>query len=140
MTLPMLLGTLGFVGSSLAALFGLKYYRFAVNDDFRSNSDIGCSPRSCAAVLRENDAHLAGIPNFYPGLVYYLSLLLAPVLLPSAVSYMYYIALVFLTLVALGVGAYLIYSMIFKLKRYCTICLAAHAVTVCALIVLILDR
>ncbi len=90
---------------------------------------------TCRSVLDHPDSRVAGIPNSVPGLVYYCVVCIAavagfpaPLRLPLLVS----------AWAAVALGLYLTYSLIFRVRVACRLCLASHAVNLALALLLTL--
>lgn len=90
---------------------------------------------TCRPVLEHRDARVAGVPNPVPGLVYYSVVCVAgaagfpaPLLIPVRVA----------SWAAVALGVYLTYSLLFRVRIPCRLCLASHAINLVLAVLLAL--
>ncbi len=89
--------------------------------------------RTCGRVLSHPDARLMGIPNYVPGILYYISVLA----MALGITYPFYQKFIVVTSwVTVAVACYLVYSLYFKVKATCWLCIAAHIVNILLLVTL----
>lgn len=127
--------------AALAALAGLAIALFfALADRGRIAPDTRILPafcrldeRRCGTVLRHPHARLLGVPNYAPGIVYYLVVLAAGILpLPDAAA----TALQVLSWCVVAAGVFLTWSLFAVIRVRCPLCLSAHAINVILALIL----
>ena len=94
--------------------------------------------KTCVSLLQTPQAKLFGVPNFVLGILYYLILMLAGMVLPLENLDAVYWGLVGATFITVIAGAYLIYSLMFVLRTNCPLCYASHAINFVLLVLFII--
>ncbi len=80
---------------------------------------------TCRSVLGHPDSRVAGIPNSVPGLAYYSAVCIAAAAgFPAALR----LPLLIASWVAVALGLYLTYSLVFRVRIACRLCLASHII------------
>jgi len=119
------------------ALFGLylcwPFAQLLIFPNKPAYHDFICKDGSCMRLSRTPYSHLLGLPNWMYGIVFYL---LVICLALTHNSYTYLLALLG-AISSIALGSILVWSLIVKLKFFCTYCYWAHAVNVTILIILI---
>ena len=87
--------------------------------------------RTCETILHTPYARLLGVQNFYPGIIFYILLIIFHSD-PNALH-----TLVGLSGVTVLAGIYLSYSLLYKLKVPCVLCFTGHAVNLLIFILLL---
>jgi uncharacterized membrane protein len=121
------LGVLSSAGFVLSLYFPLVYHNIVKPDSKLIPQFCRMDEHSCGLLLKTKEASLFGLPNFYLGLVYYSALLLVPITAERQFWNWWY-DFATASLVAVGMGIYLSYALIVKLKVNCVLCFAGHAV------------
>ena len=88
--------------------------------------------RTCETILHTPYARLLGIPNFYPGIIFYIL-----VIVFSSDSGAIH-TLLGLSGVTVLAGMYLSYALLFKLKVPCVLCFTSHGLNVAIFVLLLL--
>jgi uncharacterized membrane protein len=117
-------------GFVIVLFFLALHYRLLSPDHPRLRGWCRMSSSSCSSILTLPEAHVFGIPNFFFGLFYYPAVFFLP-LHPFEAYFL------ISTIFAAGLGLYLSYVLIRKLKVYCIPCFAIHALNL-TLVVLFL--
>ena len=86
--------------------------------------------RTCETILFTPYARLLGIPNFYPGIIFYI-LVIAFASDPAALH-----TLLVLSGVTVLAGLYLSHALLVKLKVPCTLCFMGHGINLLIFILL----
>ena len=112
------------LGLLISAYFLLVYYKFASPNTPLVPKFCRLDERTCETILHTPDAQLAGIPNFYPGIIFYILVIVFgrdPLALHLLIG---------ISAVAVLVGIYLSYTLIVKLKTPCVLCFTSHTINV----------
>ncbi len=128
-----LLLLLAVVGLLIALYFVLVYYGLLRPDTRLVPAVCRMSDDSCQLVIRHPDAHIFSLPNAVYGVGFYL-LLIVSILFPDT-SFLHTAVLV-VSWISVAVGIYLIYSLFFKIKIPCPLCLTAHGINIVLAVVL----
>ncbi len=128
-----LLLLLAVVGLLIALYFVLVYYGLLRPDTRLVPAVCRMSDDSCQLVIRHPDAHIFGLPNAVYGVGFYL-LVIVSILFPD-ISFLHTAVLV-VSWISVAVGIYLIYSLFFKIKIPCPLCLTAHGINIVLAVVL----
>lgn len=138
-----LIGAIGLAGLLISILFCLTAWSTRTG---RPYDEIGKTilrfcrfgEGECRDILSTPDAKLFGVPNYYTGILFY-AFVLAAVFLPGADEPgMLLWALIGFTTVAVMIGAYLVFSLMFQLRMKCPLCYASHALNFLLLAILII--
>lgn len=121
---------LSLIGLFISLYFMLVFHKLTPPDATYIPKFCRLDQGACETILNTPQACLLGVPNFYPGILFYL-LVIAFRCLPIAEELMITVA-GFAVLVSL----YLAYSLIFKLKVSCVLCFASHLINLLILVVL----
>ena len=91
--------------------------------------------QTCERILSHPDARLFGVPNYVLGLLYYVLVL---VLSFGHAHPLFVTAMRIASWITVALAAYLIYSLYYRVKVTCQMCLASHAVNLLLSILLTL--
>ncbi len=89
---------------------------------------------TCDTILRTQDAKVLGVPNFYPGILFYSTILWAVISPDIAADTMDLIRTASGITVLLGI--YLTYSLLRRVRVNCVFCFASHAINLILFILL----
>ncbi len=125
------------IGLLTSVLFtGLRFGLIAAD-----NPLIGrfCLPgeKSCTSILNAPDGHLFGLPNAVIGMLYFGWVL--GITLFNHGNRTLKIMTLGVSLATLFVSAYLLYSLKFRLKARCPLCILSHACTIALFVLLTID-
>jgi uncharacterized membrane protein len=121
------LTVLSAAGFALSLYFALVYHRIVGPGSNLLPRFCRMDEQSCGTLLNTKEASLFGLPNFYLGLVYYSVLLVVPLIFERQFwNWWHYFAAA--SVLAVGMGIYLSYSLIVRLKINCVLCFAGHAI------------
>ncbi len=91
--------------------------------------------KTCRLILDHRDANVAGIPNSLPGVFYYCAVcLVAAAGFPAPFLLLLRVA----SWAAVGLGLYLTYSLIFRVRTLCPLCLVSHGLNLALAVLLLL--
>lgn len=133
-----LLLLLSLTGFLISLYFTLVYYRRIPANYFLVPRVCRMEESRCQTVLSTRDARVFGVPNFVLGLIYYALVFLTalaggPLSDSPAVQFLLWISILVLIL-----GVYLIYSLLFRIKIPCPLCFTCHGInTLIALLLLL---
>lgn len=129
-------GSLSAIGLLISVYFALVFHNILSPDSTIIPKVCRMQKSSCVSILASGEARLLGIQNFYPGMAYYGLILfwtfgwnfddLFPGFIKVASG---------LTVLA---GLYLTFSLLFKLKVRCVLCLTSHGINLLLFLILIL--
>lgn len=121
-----MIGALASFGLLISLYFVLVYHGILEPDSRFVPSLCRMNKESCLSIIHTPDARLFGIPNFHLGVLYYLVLIalvfFQDLLIENST------AVRILSGGTVVVGAYLTYSLLFKLKTHCVLCYGSHVV------------
>ncbi len=83
--------------------------------------------QTCGRVLSHSDARILGIPNYILGILYYICVLTMTLGMRHP---FYQKFIMYSSWVTVAGACYLIYSLYFKVKVTCWLCIAAHVVNI----------
>lgn len=89
--------------------------------------------RSCRLVLDHRDAKVIGIPNSLVGVLYYSVVCVAVV---AGVPPPLHVPLQLASWAAVGLGFYLTYSLVYRVRVLCLLCMVSHALNLALAILL----
>jgi uncharacterized membrane protein len=122
-----------------AGLYVSTYFSVCVFRGYRGKrnqwSILPMVSNRCTLVARHHDARIFGVPNSVLGMIYYLLVMFA-VALESPMLLMVAGAA---SLLALAFAVYLFYSLYFKVRIACPLCVFSHAITIAVAIGLALQ-
>ena len=126
-SMHVVLFSLSIVGLYISSYFSLLYYGFMDVQTSFVPAFCRMEEGACHLVLRHPDAKLFGMPNWVVGIGYYFIMLVlsSGTGSPTLVS----LARVASWLSVL-VAAYLVYSLIFRIRIGCVLCFVCHAINV----------
>ncbi len=107
----------------LSAYFTLIYYRLVKPDARFVPSWCRMEEGACLLVLHHPDGAMLGVPNSVPGLAYGLVIVLYA---SGVITGIAAVALPFVAWLSAGFSAYLAYSLFFKVRVVCPLCMVAH--------------
>lgn len=93
---------------------------------------------ACESLLNTDEAHILKAPNFYLGILFYIFILV--VALDEGLFAFLYISVLTITGFTVVVGLYLIYSLFFKIRIQCILCLASHTINLALFILILMAR
>jgi len=112
-------------GLLISLYFTLVTYRIILPDARWIPKVCRMGQDTCRSVLDHPDSRVAGIPNSVPGLVYYSVVCVAAVAgFPAPLR----VPLLVAAWAAVALGLYLTYSLVFRVRVACRLCLASHAI------------
>lgn len=123
------------MGIVLSLFFALIHYNVMPADSRYLPSVCRMESGSCAALLSTRDARLFGIPNFFPGLVYYAAVFLFS--LNTTLQSHFSEIIIGLSGITVLVSLYLSSSLLFKLRVVCVPCFAGHAINLLIFLLLV---
>lgn len=132
--MSILIALFSFFGLIISVYFALVYHG-------RVEPDTRWIPRicrmekgTCDTILHTRDAKVLGVPNFYPGLLFYITVL-GVTISPDAIGdRMVLIRTASGMTVILGI--YLTYSLLRRVKANCVFCFASHTINLVLFILL----
>ena len=128
---------LSVIGLYISAYFTLVYYRVLPADTKWIPPFCRMEEGSCQLVIRHPDAKVFGVPNSLLAICYYISV----IGLGLGIDSPFYLSLVeFASWVTVALAVYLIYSLFFKVKVVCPLCLVSHAINIVLAIVITFFR
>ena len=119
-------------GLLISLYFLLVYYKFIPPNAAYIPRFCRLDERTCETILHTPYARLLGIPNFYPGIIFYIL-----VIVFSSDSGAIH-TLLGLSGVTVLAGMYLSYALLFKLKVPCVLCFTSHGLNVAIFVLLLL--
>jgi uncharacterized membrane protein len=135
MTGRIIIGILSFIGLLISVYFAAMYHKFMPNVDRFVPRVCRMEPGTCATVLETRQARLFGVPNFDLGILFYTGLAVSA-LLPDSWNELR--TMLFLgSMVAVAMGFYLLYSLLFHLRVHCTLCYASHVINILVFLLLL---
>ena len=117
-------------GLLISLYFLLVYYKFIPPNAAYIPRFCRLDERTCETILHTPYARLLGIPNFYPGIIFYIL-----VIIYGSDSNAIH-TLVGLSGVTVLAGMYLGYALLFQLKVPCMLCFMGHVVNLIIFVVL----
>ena len=114
------------IGLYIALYFTLVYYRLVDADTALVPSFCRMDEGTCQLVIRHPDAQLSGLPNSLLGIVFYILVLSVGI---GAGGELLFHFVRWLAWAAILLAAYLMYSLFFRVKATCPLCLASHAIS-----------
>jgi uncharacterized membrane protein len=125
------------IGLYISTYFTLVYYGILPPDTRWIPSVCRMEKGACQLVIRHPDAKVFGVPNSLLAICYYTSVLA----LGLGVDFPIYVSIVEVASWAtVLLAVYLIYSLFFKVKVVCPLCLVSHAINLVLAIVITLFR
>ena len=122
-----LLLLLSIAGMFVAAYFALVFYGVMRPDTPLVPKFCRLGEQSCSLIIHHPDACLFGIPNALLAIGYYLAVMVyvtaghpAPLTQP----------LMYASWLTVAVAAYLVYSLAFRIKILCPMCLVGHGINI----------
>ena len=114
---------LSVVGLYISLYFTLVYYRLIAPNIAFIPAFCRMEESTCHLVIHHPDARALGVPNSLLGTGYYVFLIFvgAAIGTPTVVSSMR-----FVSWIPVALGVYLVYSLFFKVKALCPLCLISH--------------
>ena len=128
-----LLAVFAAIGLFISLYFLLLSFKTIVIHSSHLPSFCRLDQKTCERILSHPDARLLGVPNFVLGAVYYTLVLML------GVGFIHPLFEMFLRAVSwgtVGVAVYLTYSLSFKIRTTCLLCLASHIVSLFLSIIL----
>ena len=119
--LELLLASCAFSGFCIALYFSLVYYRIVEADNKWIPAFCRMEKGACMKILDVQEAKVLSIPNSVLGLLYYRAILLLPI---DRLEPLFLVASIF----SVGLGMYLVHSLVFRLKTHCPLCYTAHGI------------
>jgi uncharacterized membrane protein len=126
MTVRIFIGLLSLAGLLISGYFAAVYHKLIPDVDRFVPQFCRLEPGACATVLETRQAKVFGVPNFDLGILFYTGLVVS-VLLPDVWKELRTM-LFFGSIVAVAMGFYLSYSLLFQLKVHCRLCYTSHAI------------
>lgn len=131
-------GSLCAIGLLISAYFALVFHNVLSPDSALIPKVCRIEKSGCASILDSREARLLGIQNFYPGMVYYVLVLYRTFGQNFAEWFPGFMVVASgLTVLA---GLSLTFSLLFKLKVRCVLCLTSHGINALLFLILILYR
>lgn len=93
---------------------------------------------SCESILSAADARIFKGPNFYLGILFYIFIIIAA--LDEGLFIFLYAGVLTVTGFTVAVGLYLTYSLFFKIRVRCVLCLISHAINLTLFILILIAR
>lgn len=93
---------------------------------------------TCESLLNTGDARIFKVPNFYLGILFYIFIFI--VVLDEGLFAFLYISVLTITGFTVVLGLYLIYSLFFKIRIQCILCLASHTINLTLFILILMAR
>jgi uncharacterized membrane protein len=126
------------IGLYISAYFTLVYYGALMPSTSLMPSFCRMGEQSCLSVIQTPYARVFKLPNFVLGIIYYAGLIIlsgtglltSPVLILRVMT-----AISWLTV---GLGVYLVYALIYRVKVPCPLCYASHIINLALAILLTL--
>lgn len=131
-------GSLSAIGLLISVYFALMFHNILSPDSTLIPKVCRMQKSSCVSILASREARLLGIQNFYPGMVYY-GLILLWIFESDRVEWFTGFLKIASGLTVLA-GLYLTFSLLFKLKVRCVLCLTSHGINFLLFLILILYR
>lgn len=121
------------IGLYISVYFTLVYYRVVDAASTFVPSFCRMDEGTCQLVIRHPDARLSGLPNSVLGIGYYLFVLLAGLGVDGdgLLSFVQWLAWA-----AVLLAVYLIFSLFFRVKVVCPLCLVSHGLSLAIALVL----
>jgi uncharacterized membrane protein len=125
------------VGFAISAFFTLITYG-VVPLGGRSVRQICRMDRdTCITVLGHPDARIVGVPNSLIGMLFYILVVASAA---AGMGSALWLAALIASWIAVGLGVYLVHSLLFKLRIPCVLCYTAHGLNlIIALLMLITE-
>jgi uncharacterized membrane protein len=126
---------LSLIGWLIALHFTLTFYGVVRANPAYIPAVCRMDDRSCSSILHHRDGRVARVPNALLGVGFYTTVFILSFGLesPSVV-----VTLRLLSLISLGLGAYLVYSLFARIRVVCILCLVSHVVNLCIALLLFL--
>jgi uncharacterized membrane protein len=135
MTGRIIIGALSIIGLLISGYFAAVYHRLIPNADRFVPKFCRLEPGACATILETRQARLFGVPNFDLGVLFYTGLTVSA-LFPDAWKELR--TMLFLgSMVAVAMGFYLSYSLLFRLRVHCRLCYTSHAINILIFLLLL---
>ncbi len=122
------------VGMVISLYFALVYHGMVEPDARWIPRVCRMEKGTCDTILRTQDAKVLGVPNFYPGILFYSTILWAVISPDIAADTMDLIRTASGITVLLGI--YLTYSLLRRVRVNCVFCFASHAINLILFILL----
>lgn len=128
LTMAALVFLLAGIGLYAALYFLFVHYEIIETETGMLPSFCRLTDVQCASLVHSPDAHLFGMPNATLGVVYYVVVVAEGVFGWGEVPLWFARGTVIISWFVVAVGSYLVYSLFFKLRVPCRVCIAAHVV------------
>ncbi len=135
MIFRLLLAPLSLAGLLISGYFAAVYHKLVPGVDRFVPKFCRVEPGACATILETRQARLFGVPNFDLGILFYVGLAIS-VILPGVWKELH-LMLLFGSIVAVAMGFYLSYSLLFQLRVHCRLCFASHAINLLIFLLLV---
>ena len=123
--MTILLLTLSAAGFLIAAWFTLVTYGVVPPDGKFIPAFCRMDQGTCATVLRHSDARALGLPNALYGALFYLLVAVSAV---AGSGNLFRQIMILASWIAVALGVYLSYSLLFKIRVRCVLCFTSHAI------------
>lgn len=124
---------LSVIGLYIAVYFTLVYYRLVDADSALVPSFCRMDEGTCQLVIRHPDARLSGLPNSLLGIGFYVLVLLVGLGAGGEVLFLF---VRWVAWAAVLLAVYLVFSLFFRVKAICPLCLVSHGISLAIALVL----
>lgn len=114
------------IGLYISLYFTLVYYRLVDANTAFVPSLCRMDEGTCQLVIRHPDARLSGLPNSILGIGFYVLVMLVGIGVDGEVLFLF---ARWIAWAAVLLAVYLVYSLFFKMKRACPLCLVSHGIS-----------
>ncbi len=115
------------IGLYISVYFTLVYYKLVDANTKVVPSFCRMDEGTCQLVIRHPDARLSGLPNSVLGIGFYALVMLVGFGVDGTVLFLLVKWIAWVTVL---LAVYLVYSLFFRVKVVCPLCLVSHAVSV----------
>jgi len=129
------LGLFSVAGLLISGYFAVVYHKLIPGVDRFVPKFCRVEPGACATILGTRQARLFGVPNFDLGILFYVGLAVSAIL-PDVWKELRTM-LLFGSIVAVLMGLYLSYSLLFQLKVHCRLCYTSHVINILIFLLLV---
>ncbi len=119
------LAILSFLGLIISLYFTLVEKNLIKPDAKLVPSFCRMDGATCMSILNTREARVLGIPNFHLGVFYYLGFILFSFFPEMGREYLAFARLA--AGIAVAIGIFLSFSLLFRIKKNCVLCFSVHA-------------